>query len=90
MKKNVYIAFALLGAIWGSNFIFMKWAAQDISPSQIALLRILFGFLPILTFALAKRAPHWKHDPRGRVQHTLKVRSVQRTDCLIGQDARLL
>jgi drug/metabolite transporter (DMT)-like permease len=61
MKKNAYIAFALLGVIWGSNFIFMKWAAAYISPGQIVLLRVVFGFLPIFFFALAKRALRWEH-----------------------------
>lgn len=61
IKKAAYLAFALLGVIWGSNFIFMKWAAEDISPSQIVLLRVVFGFLPIFLFALAKRALRWEH-----------------------------
>jgi drug/metabolite transporter (DMT)-like permease len=56
-----------LGLIWGSNFIFMKWAAVLISPMQIVLLRVLFGFLPILALALCLRAlrindlRHWRH-----------------------------
>jgi hypothetical protein len=29
MKKGADLAFALLGVSWGSNFIFMKWAAKD-------------------------------------------------------------
>ena len=61
MKAGAYLAFALLGVIWGSNFIFMKWAAEDISPSQIVLLRVVFGFVPIFLFALAKRALRWEH-----------------------------
>ena len=61
MKKTAYIAFALLGVIWGSNFIFMKWAAQEITPSQIVLLRVVFGFLPIFLFALVNRALRWEH-----------------------------
>ncbi|MDN7179731.1 DMT family transporter [Caballeronia sp. SEWSISQ10-4 2] len=40
-------AFVLLGFIWGSNFIYMKWAVTLISPMQIAFLRVLFGFLPL-------------------------------------------
>jgi hypothetical protein len=40
MKKTAYLAFVLLGVIWGSNFIFMKWAAEDISPSQIVRRRL--------------------------------------------------
>jgi drug/metabolite transporter (DMT)-like permease len=61
MRKAAFLAFALLGVIWGSNFIFMKWAAEDISPSQIVLLRVVFGFVPIFLYALAKRALAWKH-----------------------------
>lgn len=60
-KRNAYVAFALLGLIWGSNFIFMKWAAQYITPSQIVLLRVIFGFLPIFVFALAKQVLRWEH-----------------------------
>lgn len=56
-----YIAFALLGVIWGSNFIFMKWAADWISPSQIALLRVIFGFIPILLVGLLTRSLRWAH-----------------------------
>lgn len=61
MDKLVYGAFALLGLIWGTNFIFMKWAALLISPAQIVLLRILFGFAPLLLFALARRSLQWRH-----------------------------
>ena len=45
----------------------MKWAAVLISPMQIVLLRVLFGFLPILVLALSLRAlrikdlRHWRH-----------------------------
>ena len=47
MKTTAYLVFALLGVIWGSNFIFVKWAAEHVSPGQIVLLRVVFGFLPI-------------------------------------------
>jgi drug/metabolite transporter (DMT)-like permease len=53
-----YCAFGLLGLIWGSNFIFMKWAAASITPEQIVLLRIIFGFAPLLIFALMTRSLH--------------------------------
>jgi len=49
MKKAAYLAFAMLGVIRGSNFIFMKWAAKEVSPSQIVLLRVAFGFVPMAT-----------------------------------------
>jgi drug/metabolite transporter (DMT)-like permease len=56
-----YAAFILLGLIWGSNFIFVKWAAASIAPTQIVLLRVLFGFLPLLIFALATGSLGWRH-----------------------------
>jgi drug/metabolite transporter (DMT)-like permease len=60
MKNIAYIAFILLGVIWGTNFLFMKWAAQWITSSQIVLLRMLFGFVPILIYALINRALRWR------------------------------
>ena len=60
MQVVAYGAFALLGLIWGSNFIFVKWAAVSITPEQIVLLRIIFGFMPLFVFALATRALHWR------------------------------
>jgi len=67
MNKSANFAFAVLGLIWGSNFIFMKWATALITPVQVVLLRVLFGFLPILALALYRRAlrvadlRHWPH-----------------------------
>ncbi|MCW6513252.1 DMT family transporter, partial [Lichenifustis flavocetrariae] len=55
-----YLAFAGLGLIWGLNFIFVKWAVHLISPAQIVLLRVLFGFLPLLAFAVATGALRWR------------------------------
>lgn len=67
IDKTAVIAFAALGLIWGSNFIFMKWAAVLITPAQIVFLRVLFGFLPILALAVyrgvlhARDLRHWRH-----------------------------
>lgn len=49
--RLTYAAFVLLGLLWGSNFIYMKWAAAFIDPAQITLLRVLFGFLPLALVA---------------------------------------
>jgi drug/metabolite transporter (DMT)-like permease len=49
-------AFVALGLIWGSNFLFMKWASETITAGQITLLRVLFGFLPVLVYAAARGA----------------------------------
>src|SRR5262249_51341127 len=76
MKRTAYAAFALLALIWGSNFIFVKWAAKEISPSQIVLLRVAFGFPPISFYALAKRALRWEHV---RYAHHFVVMSLLAT-----------
>ena len=52
--KRTYAAFVLLGLFWGSNFTYMKWAAALISPAQITLLRVFFGFLPLACAAWYK------------------------------------
>jgi len=53
--RLTYIAFVFLGLLWGTNFIYMKWAAVLISPAQIVLLRVFFGFLPLAFVAWRKR-----------------------------------
>src|SRR6476659_1093131 len=60
-QKTALLAFLFLGLVWGSNFIFMKWAAQLISPAQIVLLRAVFGFLPVFIYALAQGTLRWQH-----------------------------
>ncbi|WP_263139837.1 DMT family transporter [Pseudomonas sp. RIT-PI-AD] len=61
MKRTAYAAFLLLGVIWGSNFIFVKWAVSSITPGQIVLWRVIFGFLPVFGYALATRALRLAH-----------------------------
>lgn len=56
-----YLAFAALGLIWGTNFMFMKWASIELTASQIVFLRVLFGFLPLLAVALFSKALAWRH-----------------------------
>lgn len=56
--RSTYIVFALLGLFWGSNFIYMKWAAGLITPAQITLLRVFFGFLPLAFAAWRKGVIH--------------------------------
>lgn len=48
---RTYTAFLLLGLFWGSNYIYMKWAAAWISPGQISFLRVLSGFIPLAVLA---------------------------------------
>ncbi len=66
MDRPASLAFAVLGVVWGSNFLFMKWASETISAGQITLLRVLFGFLPVLAYAAWRRAfsrRHLRHLP---------------------------
>lgn len=53
---RAYTALASLGIIWGSNFIFMKWATDLISPTQTVFIRVLFGFLPLALVAWRAKA----------------------------------
>lgn len=61
---RAYAALAALGLIWGSNFIYMKWATGLISPAQTVFLRVLFGFLPLALVA-------WRTGSvtRGQLRH---------------------
>ena len=54
MKSLPLTLFWLLGIIWGSNFIYMKWASDYITTSQIVLLRVVFGFAPVALYSMLK------------------------------------
>ncbi len=56
MRNRATAAFLALGVIWGSNFIFMKWASETVTAGQITLLRVLFGFLPVCAYAVLRGA----------------------------------
>ncbi len=55
------VAFCALGIIWGSNFIYMKLAADLITPLQIVFFRVLFGFVPVVIYAQLRGALRWQH-----------------------------
>ncbi len=55
MKKTALRAL-FLGVIWGSNFILVKCAVEEIAPRRIVLLRIVFGLLTILFYVLSQPA----------------------------------
>lgn len=67
--RLTYLVFALLGLFWGSNFIYMKWAAELITPAQITLLRVFFGFLPLAFVAWRRGVIH--RDQLRHVPHFL-------------------
>eukprot|EP01135_Chromosphaera_perkinsii_P005697 Nk52_evm29s358 gene=Nk52_evmTU29s358 len=49
MRPLELTAFVLLGAVWGSAFLFIKWAAEEMPPFSLVAFR--------MTFALALVAP---------------------------------
>ena len=46
-----WVIFCLLALIWGSSFILMKEGLTQLSPYQVAALRMLFAGLVLLPFA---------------------------------------
>ncbi|XOB62476.1 DMT family transporter [Campylobacterota bacterium DY0563] len=60
-SRSAVAIFLLLGIVWGSNFIYMKWASEFITPLQVVLVRVLFGFIPVLVYALYKKVIKIEH-----------------------------
>ncbi|WP_405755065.1 DMT family transporter [Streptomyces sp. NBC_00073] len=56
------IRFAILSVVWGFSFLLIKVGTQAYAPFQVALGRVLFGALALLTVLLVRREPL----PRGR------------------------
>jgi drug/metabolite transporter (DMT)-like permease len=55
MKVKEWGAFALLGLIWGSSFLWIKIAVADIHPFVLVLFRVIFGLLGLLAVARWQR-----------------------------------
>lgn len=69
-----YLALIALGVIWGTNFIFMKWSTDLISPTQTVFLRVLFGFVPLLLVAIKAKVltrQQLKHLPHFAIMSVL-------------------
>lgn len=56
MKNSSILIVLALGVIWGSNFIYMKMAAVYLDPMQVTFYRVVFGLLPVLIYAIYKKA----------------------------------
>jgi drug/metabolite transporter (DMT)-like permease len=48
LKTKDWLAFILLGTIWGSSFLWIKIAVQEIGPILLVAIRLLFGILALL------------------------------------------
>ncbi|MEO7635116.1 MAG: DMT family transporter [Sphingomicrobium sp.] len=59
-KNFSWLLLALLGVIWGSNFLFMKLAVSIVPALEVAWLRTLFGAIPIAAFALIRQSLDWR------------------------------
>lgn len=55
MKTKDWFAFIVLGLVWGSSFLWIKIAVQEISPLMLVSLRLLFGILFLAVAALFVR-----------------------------------
>ena len=47
MKIKDWIAFIVLGTLWGSSFLWIKIAVQEISPIMLVACRLFFAILPL-------------------------------------------
>lgn len=50
-------AFFLLGAIWGSSFLWIKIAVAEVGPATLAAIRLFFGLAGLLAVARLTRQP---------------------------------
>lgn len=51
------VRFAILSVIWGFSFLLIKVGTEAYAPFQVALGRVLFGALALLTVLLVRREP---------------------------------
>jgi drug/metabolite transporter (DMT)-like permease len=63
MKLKDWLAFILLGLAWGSSFLWIKIAVQEIGPFTLVALRLLFGILGLLAVVDFTR-PQWPGSRR--------------------------
>lgn len=61
MKTKDWFAFLALSLAWGSSFLWIKIAVQEVSPFMLVALRLLFGILGLLLVA-ALRRPEWPKE----------------------------
>jgi drug/metabolite transporter (DMT)-like permease len=56
LKTKHWIAFISLGMIWGSSFLWIKIAVQEMGPITLVAYRVLFGFLFGIAVVFFQRA----------------------------------
>lgn len=55
MKPREWVAFLVLGLTWGSSFLWIKIAVQEVGPFTLVAFRLLFGALGLLAVVLTRR-----------------------------------
>jgi drug/metabolite transporter (DMT)-like permease len=55
MKLKEWGAFVALGLIWGSSFLWIKIAVENVTPFVLVTLRVSFGLLGLLVVMVAQR-----------------------------------
>lgn len=57
MKSRTWLAFGALSAIWGSSFLWIKIAVQEVGPFRLVAFRLLFGVIGLLIAGRISRQP---------------------------------
>ena len=65
----------LLAAIWGSSFMFIKIAVDELAPTTTMALRLVFSAIPLLAIVVYKR---------GFAPATTEMRSIVRAAMILG------
>ena len=55
MKPREWVVFFALGLIWGSSFLWIKIAVQEVDPFTLVSWRLLFGTLGMIAVIIWKR-----------------------------------
>lgn len=55
MISRSVLAWLTLGLIWGTNFVFIKLSTDVVTPMQVALVRVLVGFITVACYAFFKK-----------------------------------
>jgi len=61
MINRAGLAWLFLGLIWGTNFVFIKWSTDAVTPMQVVLVRVVAGFLTVAVYALVTRQLKLSH-----------------------------
>ena len=76
MKGKDWLAFLGLSLAWGSSFLWIKVAVQEIGPFTLVAFRLLFGIAGLFAVVLLRR-PKWPET--GRLWVALAILGVTNT-----------